>query len=1286
VFFNRVPDRSIPSSSSSPKALRRRSRQLGALGLAAAMAAAPMVGGLPRLFAQDNAPADANAADRSADAVLGALQVPGNDEIGTPPSDVGGIRKPAPAPTPVEPAPAPAPPSPAPVDPAPAPVPAAAADPAAAPAATADEELLRTGLEQYQKGQYEEAEQTLGRIKTANLNDGDRQRVVAALGDAAKAANERRAAREQFNLGEEALKNQRYTEAVGHYQAAANNPFADPGTKTKAGEQIEAVNKLAGGAPAPGVGQPPAPPAPAVADNGLPKMNARGYYKQAQKLYKQGDWAAARRYFVAADEAGFKRGLFEDSPSKYIERMDKKEAADRRKNDERIAREELARAQAEEERKQQEEQARLMAQDTGAKPPVNPPSEVPPVPPTEVPPVPPAEVPPVPPANGVKPVEPPMPPEVPPVPPSEVVPPTEAVPPPAPALPPGASAEAQAELERTVRAQELRETQNRRDAVELVRRARAAQAAGDLPSAEDFYQRATQLDPANQAAEQGLAEVLVARGKRPRSATGRLAEEADRTQAIREEINFRFNTAIERVRRATAAISNTTRPLDQTEMQAGTAALNQAQLVRNQNPVVFTADELDAFDTTLANARLDFDKALQDRKDREAGVAAENTRRQIEETQRREEENRRRTVASLVKLARELTDRAAYRQALGTVEQILTIDPNNDYAIGVRPLLQDKLQFSEQRQFMERREREFTNVLNNAVELQIPYDDILRYPTDWPDISQQRDFTVSQERGERAEDRAVVAQLERSLPELAFDGVGFSDVVDFLRDVSSANIFVNWKALEAAGIDRNAAVTARLRNVKFSKALRIILDSVGSDTAKLGYTVDEGVITISTAEDLSGNTLTRVYDIRDLILQVPDFTEAPNFSLQSTSTRGGGAQGGGGGGGAGGGGGLFGNSSQDSDTEEKGLKSRDELVEEITKLIQETVDPDSWRDNGGSVGAVRELSGQLIVTQTPENQRQLVNLLEQLRETRAIQVTVEARFLTVQRNFLEDVGVDLDFVFNTDAGSDARFSEVTVSQGTSTFTLGPVTSVPGSIGSTATGMTASATFLDDFQVNMLLRAVQASRSSTLVTAPRVTLFNGQRAYVLVANQRAYVSDLTPQVGTGVALFDPEISIVESGVVLDVAATVSSDRKYVTLTLRPQLSTLVQLAQFAFQSGGGTQDNNTDPDGQITIDDSSNDFGTGVIQQPEIQLTEVRTTVSVPDGGTLLLGGQTIAGELELEAGVPVLSKIPFLKRLFTNRSMAKDEFVLLILVRPTIIIQREVEQKQFPLLSTKLGQ
>src|SRR5205814_146177 len=197
--------------------------------------------------------------------------------------------------------------------------------------------------------------------------------------------------------------------------------------------------------------------------------------------------------------------------------------------------------------------------------------------------------------------------------------------------------------------------------------------------------------------------------------------------------------------------------------------------------------------------------------------------------------------------------------------------------------------------------------------------------------------------------------------------------------------------------------------------------------------------------------------------------------------------------------------------------------------------------------------------------------LEQLRETRAIQVTVEARFVSVSRNYLEDVGLNLDFFFN--AKNPNRFSEIDVVQGSSAFVQNPQTSIPGTIaagGAAPQSLSLAGTYLDNFQVNLLLRATQASVHTSIVTAPRVTLFNGQRAWVLIARQRAYISDLTPVVGNGVVSFDPTIDVVNSGVLLDVQATVSADRKYVTLTLRPQLAELLQLFNFTFQIGSTIQ--------------------------------------------------------------------------------------------------------------------
>jgi general secretion pathway protein D len=69
---------------------------------------------------------------------------------------------------------------------------------------------------------------------------------------------------------------------------------------------------------------------------------------------------------------------------------------------------------------------------------------------------------------------------------------------------------------------------------------------------------------------------------------------------------------------------------------------------------------------------------------------------------------------------------------------------------------------------------------------------------------------------------------------------------------------------------------------------------------------------------------------------------------------------------------------------------------------------------------------------------------------------------------------------------------------------------------------------------------------------------------------------------------------------------------------------------------------------------------------------------VPDRGTLLMGGQRLMADVEIESGVPVLSRIPYLNRFFTNRSHVKDERSLLILIKPTILIQGELEEDHFP--------
>ena len=60
----------------------------------------------------------------------------------------------------------------------------------------------------------------------------------------------------------------------------------------------------------------------------------------------------------------------------------------------------------------------------------------------------------------------------------------------------------------------------------------------------------------------------------------------------------------------------------------------------------------------------------------------------------------------------------------------------------------------------------------------------------------------------------------------------------------------------------------------------------------------------------------------------------------------------------------------------------------------------------------------------------------------------------------------------------------------------------------------------------------------------------------------------PFFAPGVTAFTPEIGVVNTGIVSDLSATVSPDRKYVTLGVGAQQSQLLALREFSFQRGAG----------------------------------------------------------------------------------------------------------------------
>ncbi|MBU0640592.1 MAG: type II and III secretion system protein, partial [Planctomycetes bacterium] len=498
----------------------------------------------------------------------------------------------------------------------------------------------------------------------------------------------------------------------------------------------------------------------------------------------------------------------------------------------------------------------------------------------------------------------------------------------------------------------------------------------------------------------------------------------------------------------------------------------------------------------------------------------------------------------------------------------------------------------------------------------------------------------------------------------------------------------------------------------------------------LSFSVGAGLLRIATKEKLDRDKAVLVYDIRDLTVAVPRYTNAARLDpAQALNQLG---QGGGGGGGGG---------SQQLFQTEGGQNNEDfggpgglggaELVQEIMDIIRQTVEPDSWRETGGGEGSLRELNGQLIVYNTSDAHQQVADLLSQLRQTRALQVAVETRFLNVTSNFLEEMGVDLDFVFNSgSAGFDRAFNAAgagisdpftgapvlmprTYSQiGATPATPGfgnpmpqtPVgqpyqqagfvpssggmiptshymtpipaqqgsmslvnpanlnTGVPGSLAQAVANTPAlsiAGSFLDNLQVDFLIRATQANARSSIVQAPRLLMPNGGRANITIGRARQYVGSVTPQLAEGVVGVTPQLSQASSGTTLDVDATISADRRYVTVTIQTTQSKEPRFERFEVQRASGNS-----PGIFVTLLDQ--------------EFTTINTQVTVPDGGTVLLGGLKQVGEIEVDAGVPILSKIPILKRAFTNTTTVKDTQTLLILLKAKIIIQKEAEEEAFP--------
>ncbi|MFT3684468.1 MAG: hypothetical protein QM783_05985 [Phycisphaerales bacterium] len=773
---------------------------------------------------------------------------------------------------------------------------------------------------------------------------------------------------------------------------------------------------------------------------------------------------------------------------------------------------------------------------------------------------------------------------------------------------------------------------------------------------------------------------------------------------IRGKTTAEFNNAISEAEKAMKAGD-----MSRASLQAGTA-----RLTAQHGKAYFSQADNDAMDKKVSDLDRAIEAAAEKQRVDNRTKAETDAKVRAEQAKAQVTAERAKKIDDGLRRARELHKERKYSEALEVVNQVLFLDPTNPTAELMRDVL-NELRVFQLRDIQIRKLGEGRLALQTENLLAIrPPIGIIEYPDDWPRISMLR--TGAGGFYESAENRRTETAMNKVIP-AKFERAPLVSVLAYVGHSTGVAVDTDWKSLEQIGVDQTTAVSMDLGEQPAKIVLEKLLRQVSKDRFnKADSAINNGIVTVGSADTIRQQTVTVTYPITDMLLFAPDYTDVPSLDLESKV-----------------GPKAMKKVADPFKNDRKSVPDKKERIRQIISVIEQGVDPESWKENGGDIGSVTELNGLLVITNTAHNHKEITGLLSKLREIRQTQISVESRFLLVAQDFFEQINFDLDVYFNANSSmvtaargldpnvipSDlfdpttgrirrvldsnqyapggsivpqqipngqairglqntappSNFSPVGVTQnGDLARFLVQADSFTGQLLNQAPALGIAGQYLDDVQVDFLIKATQADNRSVSLTAPRLTFTNGQIANVVVGTQRAYVGDLDPVTGDGSVAFDPVPATLTEGVTLLVEGVASADRRYVTMNVETAIAKVKALDTFTQQAqAGGT---GTGAGGGQPV--------VGTFQLPTLEVTRVNTTVTVPDQGTIMLGGQRVTEEVELETGVPVLSKIPILNRFFTNRVQSKRDNSLLILMKPTVLIQSEEEEKAFPGLNDSL--
>jgi hypothetical protein len=212
--------------------------------------------------------------------------------------------------------------------------------------------------------------------------------------------------------------------------------------------------------------------------------------------------------------------------------------------------------------------------------------------------------------------------------------------------------------------------------------------------------------------------------------------------------------------------------------------------------------------------------------------------------------------------------------------------------------------------------------------------------------------------------RDTLTKMTRTVS-IEFKDHRLEDVMRFIGEVTHADVECFWTDdKNSVGLDKDTPITLKFEKGSAMDLLEKVLDKAQTDTTGKGNTwqlTDSGTLQVGPKERLNSFKYVKVYPIADLLFETPNFTNAPDFDLQSVLQSHGGR------GGGSGGQSIF----KDHNEQKVDTRSLEDRVKDIQSILMSLIETDQWIENGGNGASIRYFQNALLVNAPDYIHRQI---------------------------------------------------------------------------------------------------------------------------------------------------------------------------------------------------------------------------------------------------------------------------------------------------------------------------